>query len=167
MDICRHRRRHPAGQHQLEMALRQAVLPLQEEHPRQLQPHPYQLRTVDQDDAEGGDSLVVQRLAGLVGVRLRRLFQRLHADAEQDGVAFLVAGAQGVSWAVASADRQTHSKKAATRAARKEGRGNSMFRTRFLGLRREMVRGSRQRQGSGGPNDTMKHVQHVGRISEA
>ena len=83
MDIGGHRRRHAAGQHQLEMPPRQPVLPVHEKGPGQLQAHPDQLRTVDQDEPKGGDGLVVQLLARLVAVGLLGLAQRRHADVKQ------------------------------------------------------------------------------------
>ena len=50
-----HGLRRLAGQHPLEMVLREAVLPLKEEGAGKLQPHAHQLRPVEEDDAEGGD----------------------------------------------------------------------------------------------------------------
>ena len=43
------------------MTLRQAVLPLQEEGPGKLQPHPHELGPVEEDEAEGSDAEVQQQ----------------------------------------------------------------------------------------------------------
>ena len=63
MDIRRYRLRHAAGQHRLEVALRELVFALEEERAGQLQPHPHQPRRLDQHDVEGGDGLVQQRVS--------------------------------------------------------------------------------------------------------
>ena len=60
------------------------VLFLEEERPRKLQPHPCQLRPVDQDVPQGGDGAVQQHLPlGLVFSCFRRADCR-HAGEEQD-----------------------------------------------------------------------------------
>ena len=89
-DVGGHGRRHPAGQHQLEVPPRQPVLPFQEECPRQFQAHPDEFRAVDQDEPEGGDGLVVQIPACGVTVCPFGSGQRRHADAKQ-GVGAAVA----------------------------------------------------------------------------
>ena len=52
VDVGGDRRRRPAGEHALEVLPRQAVVPLQEERPRELQAHPHESGPVDQDRAE-------------------------------------------------------------------------------------------------------------------
>ena len=62
-----HLRRHVAGQHLLEVLLREIVLALEEEGARQLKPHPHQPRRADQNGVEGADGLVQQYVPRVVG----------------------------------------------------------------------------------------------------
>ena len=57
LDIGNHGRRRLAGQDPLEMVARQIVLAFEKERPRQLQTHPHQARTVDQNGVQGRDGL--------------------------------------------------------------------------------------------------------------
>ena len=75
----------PAGQHQLEVSPRQPVLFLEEERARQFQAHPDQLRTVDQDGAEGLGGLVIEFAALGVAVGLLGQLKRRQAQFEQPG----------------------------------------------------------------------------------
>ena len=102
VDVDRHRRRHPAGQHQLEVSPRQPVLPLEEKRARQLQAHPDQFRMIDQDEPEGGDGLVVQLPARIVAVGLPGCVEGRRADVEQDGGAVVV----GAVWSFLGGGRR-------------------------------------------------------------
>ena len=85
-DIVGHGPRDAAGQHLLEVPLRQPVLALEEEGPRQLQAHPHQRGIGDQHLAEGRDRLVVQNvLRGLGKAGSLRRVEGDHALAEQLG----------------------------------------------------------------------------------
>ena len=83
LDVGSRRLRHAAGEHVLEVALRQLVPAGAEEGARQLQPHPHQRRLLDEHGVEGTDGVVQQRLAlVLVEVRLLRCLGRREAEEE-------------------------------------------------------------------------------------
>ena len=92
VDVEGDRRRHATGQNGLEMAPRQPVPSPEEERPRQFQAHPYELGAVDQDHPECGDGPVVEFLSLVVAVGLCGLFQRRHADVEQQADALVQVG---------------------------------------------------------------------------
>ena len=75
-----------AGQHQLEMSLRQLVLALEEKGAGEFQPHADQPGLRDQHGVEGGDGLVQQRVARVFGLaRLVRRPDCCDADVEKHG----------------------------------------------------------------------------------
>ena len=89
LDVRGYGHRYPTGQHGLEMSPRQPVLPFEEEHPRQFQAHPYQVRTVHQDGTEGLRGLVLEFASlGVVISPLGQLKGR-HAEVEQTGSRFV------------------------------------------------------------------------------
>ncbi len=84
-DIGSHLRRRLPGQHPLEVAARQAVLPLEEERARQLQADPHEAGPADQYLAQGRNGLVQERLSVLFGdARPLRCLGRRQAPEEED-----------------------------------------------------------------------------------
>ena len=68
----------------LEVPAGEGVLALEEEGPGEFQPHPHQLRTVYEHGAEGGDGLVQQRVARVLGnLGLLRRAGGREADVEE------------------------------------------------------------------------------------
>ena len=105
--------RHPTGQHQLEVAPRQPVLPVQEKRPCQFQSHPHQLRMVDENELQGGDGPVVQLPARLVARRPVPASASAVMPMRNRAAARLLRSGGGASWACAAVVIRMHAKRAA------------------------------------------------------